>query len=211
MNPQTHVLIFNARRASLMPVSESARRRGKTGRRRRNETRRRSTAAPALQLTANALQLIHSEPEARYLVETDPRFAGYRHWLSSDYLLQALSLDPAHLQKRLGDGFYEQRLIAEQVSQLTGRRFLDGYASDEAQYQALMDAGLTYANEWRLIPGVGLTAAQMAQLTTDIIWLVEQTVTLPDGSTQKALVPQVYACVREGNLEPGGALIPLFH
>ncbi|GHU07814.1 hypothetical protein FACS1894158_16540 [Betaproteobacteria bacterium] len=101
----------------------------------------------------------------------------------------------------------EQRLISEQISQLTGRRFLDGYASDEAQYQALMAAGITYANEWQLIPGVGLTTAQMAMLTTDIVWLVEQEVTLPDGSTQTALVPQVYARVRESDLEPGGALI----
>jgi len=40
--------------------------------------------------------------------------------------------------KRLGDGFYEQRLIREQIAQLTGLRFLTGYSSDETQYQALM-------------------------------------------------------------------------
>ena len=58
-------------------------------------------------------------PTANYLIETDPRFANYRNWLSSDYMLQALSLDPAATQKRLGDGFYEQRLVNEQVAQLT--------------------------------------------------------------------------------------------
>jgi len=47
--------------------------------------------------------------------------------------------------KRLGDGFYEQRLIREQVAQLTGRRFLTGYANDEAQYQAIMTNGVTFA------------------------------------------------------------------
>ncbi|SFO06735.1 filamentous hemagglutinin [Formivibrio citricus] len=52
---------------------------------------------------------------------------------------------PGISQQRLGDGFYEQRLIREQVAQLTGRRFLDGYASDEAQYRALMDNGITAA------------------------------------------------------------------
>jgi filamentous hemagglutinin len=67
---------------------------------------------------------------AHYLIETDPAFANYRTWLSSDYWLNALSLDPALTQKRLGDGFYEQKLIREQVAQLTGRRFLDGYAND---------------------------------------------------------------------------------
>jgi filamentous hemagglutinin len=53
-------------------------------------------------------------------------------------MLSALNTDPTLIQKRLGDGFYEQKLIRDQVSQLTGRRFLDGYASEEAQYQALM-------------------------------------------------------------------------
>ncbi|MDO3569614.1 hypothetical protein Q3O95_24975, partial [Ralstonia pseudosolanacearum] len=43
------------------------------------------------------------------------------------------------------DSFYEQKLVREQVAQLTGRRFLDGYSSDEAQYRALIDNGVTYA------------------------------------------------------------------
>ncbi|ELA5061551.1 S-layer family protein, partial [Salmonella enterica subsp. enterica serovar Brandenburg] len=61
----------------------------------------------------------------RYLVETDPAFANQRQWLSSDYMLQALNQDPARMQKRLGDGYYEQRLLREQILQLTGQRFLD--------------------------------------------------------------------------------------
>ncbi len=137
-----------------------------------------------------------------YLIETNPRFTSYRTWLSSDYMLQQLSFDPATMQKRLGDGFYEQRLVREQVAQLTGRRFLDGHASDEAQYQALMDAGITIANAWQLIPGIALTAEQVAQLTSDIIWLVEETVTLPDGSITQALVPKVYVRLQPEDLNP---------
>ncbi|WP_158272886.1 hemagglutinin repeat-containing protein [Limnohabitans sp. T6-5] len=56
-------------------------------------------------------------------------------------------------------------------------------------------------------PGVALSAEQMAQLTSDIVWLVEQTVTLADGSTQKVLTPQVYVRVKEGDLDGTGALI----
>ena len=141
------------------------------------------------------------------LVETDPRFASYRNWLSSSYMLTQLKLNPATTQKRLGDGFYEQRLINEQVAQLTGRRFLVGFANEEEQYRALMNAGITYANAWQLIPGVALTADQMAQLTSDMVWLVEQDVTLADGSTQKVLAPQLYARTREGDLAPSGALL----
>ena len=54
---------------------------------------------------------------------------------------------------------------------------------------------------------MALTAAQMAQLTTDIVWLVEQSITLADGSTQRVLVPQVYARVRASDLAPTGALL----
>ncbi|KOR52178.1 hypothetical protein ADT27_01615, partial [Xanthomonas oryzae] len=43
--------------------------------------------------------------------------------------------------------------------------------------------------------------------TSDIVWLVEQTVTLPDGSTTTALVPQVYLRLRPGDLDAGGALL----
>ncbi|MGV4798741.1 hemagglutinin repeat-containing protein, partial [Stenotrophomonas maltophilia] len=143
----------------------------------------------------------------QYLVETDPRFTDHKTWLSSDHLLGQMGYSPDTVQKRLGDGYYEQRLVREQIGQLTGRRFLDGYASDEAQYRALLEAGATVASEWGLRPGVALTEAQMAQLTSDIVWLVEQTVTLADGSTTTALVPQVYLRLRPGDLDGQGALL----
>ncbi|MGR2741067.1 two-partner secretion domain-containing protein, partial [Billgrantia sp. Q4P2] len=165
-----------------------------------------STVPPAVVLPSNSL--FQLKPTGlRPLVETDPRFTNQRQWLSSDYLLSALHPDPAMTHKRLGDGFYEQRLIREQVTQLTGQRFLEGYADDEAQYAALMNNAVTFAQEHGLRPGVALTAEQMAQLTSDIVWLVEQTVTLEDGSTVKVLVPQVYARVREGDLRGDGTLI----
>ncbi|OMO16642.1 filamentous hemagglutinin N-terminal domain-containing protein, partial [Xanthomonas oryzae] len=142
-----------------------------------------------------------------YLVETDPQFTDYRSWLGSDYLLRQMGYSADALQKRLGDGYYEQKLVREQIGQLTGRRFLDGYKDDEAQYQALLDAGATIGKAWNLRPGIALSEAQMAQLTSDIVWLVEQTVTLPDGSTTTALVPQVYLRLRPGDLDSGGALL----
>ena len=165
------------------------------------------TTPVSLTLPNNALYRQHPELGSRYLVETDPRFANYRTWLSSDYLLSALSLDPAVTQKRLGDGFYEQQLIREQIVQLTGRRLLDGYASDEAEYRALMNSGITFGQAWHLKPGIALSAAQMAQLTSDLVWLVETTVTLPDGSPQQVLVPQVYLMTRSGDLNANGSLI----
>ena len=166
----------------------------------------RTTGAAAALPTASLFGLM-PQSGVGHLVETDPRFADYRQWMSSDYMLSLLGLDPALTQKRLGDGFYEQKLIREQVAQLTGRRFLEGYASDEEQYAALMNAGATFAQAHSLRPGVALSAEQIAQLTSDIVWLVEQSVTLPDGSVQRVLVPQVYARVQPGDLDGSGALL----
>lgn len=165
------------------------------------------TGAPASSLPSNSLFGLAPNPTSRYLIETDPQFANYRTWLSSDTLLSALGLDPTATQKRLGDGYYEQKLIREQIAQLTGRRFLDGYGNDEAQYQALLDNGATYARQWNLTPGIALSAGQMAALTSDLVWLVEQTLTLADGQTTQALVPQLYVRVRDGDLQASGALI----
>jgi len=165
------------------------------------------TVSPNTTLPNNSLFHTNPNPTAGYYVETDPQFASYRTWLSSDYMLSALALDPALTQKRLGDGFYEQKLIREQVAQLTGRRFLTGYANDEAQYQAMMNNSVTFAQAHQLVPGVALSAAQVAQLTSDIVWLVEKTVTLADGSTVQALVPQVYVRLQPGDLDSNGALL----
>lgn len=165
------------------------------------------TVTPNTTQTNSSLFRPTPNPAANYLVETDPLFTNQKNWLGSDYMTQTLGLDPAVTQKRLGDGFYEQRIIREQVAQLTGRRFLDDFTSDEQQYRALMNAGITFAQAHNLRPGIALSATQMATLTADIVWLVEQTVTLSDGTTSRALVPQLYAAVREGDLNGNGALL----
>jgi large exoprotein involved in heme utilization and adhesion len=164
------------------------------------------TSAPALVVPNSSLFKVDPQSNARFLIETDPRFANYRQWLSSDYLLTASGFKPEDTQKRLGDGFYEQKLIREQVAALTGYRFLGDYRSDEAQYTALMAAGATFAQAHQLRPGIALSGAQVAQLTSDIVWLVRRDVQLPDGRTTTALVPQVYLSPRSGDLAANGAL-----
>ncbi|WP_421522786.1 hemagglutinin repeat-containing protein [Neisseria yangbaofengii] len=142
-----------------------------------------------------------------YLVETDPAFANYKQWLGSDYMLNALKLDPSRMHKRLGDGYYEQKLVNEQVARLTGYRRLDGYANDEAQFKALMEAGITFAREQQLTPGIALSPEQVARLTSDIVWLETQTLTLIDGSTVDVLAPKVYLTVKPGDINAHGGLI----
>uniref|UniRef100_UPI0023AF9945 hemagglutinin repeat-containing protein n=1 Tax=Sedimenticola hydrogenitrophicus TaxID=2967975 RepID=UPI0023AF9945 len=165
------------------------------------------TGGGVIHLPDNALYQTHPEPAHPWLIETDPRFAGYRQWLSSDYMLDRLRLDPATTQKRLGDGFYEQRLVQAQITELTGSRYLAGYQSDEDQYKGLMNAGVTFALAYDLQPGIALSAAQMAHLTSDIVWLVEQEVTLADGSRRPVLVPRLYAVPEAGDVNGRGALL----
>lgn len=164
--------------------------------------------APAFTLPTGSLYALNTAPGSSYLVVTDPRLTSYRSFISSDYMLAQLGFDPAKTIKRLGDGVYEQQLIRNQITQLTGRVYLQGYESNEDEYRALMSNGVHVAQEFNLVPGIALTAAQMDVLTSDIVWLVEQTVSLPDGSTQTVLAPVVYmASVRANDLQPSGALI----
>ena len=165
------------------------------------------TTSPSRQLPNTSLHTIHPEAQARYLIETDPRFTQQKIWLSSDHMSSQLQFDPTTTQKRLGDGFYEQKLVREQVLALTGQRFLGDFRNDDAQYMALMDAGLTQAKAMNLRPGIALTPAQVAQLTSDMVWLVTQEVTLANGTKQSVLVPQIYVRVQEGDLDGSGALL----
>jgi filamentous hemagglutinin len=164
-------------------------------------------ALPNLRLPTNQLFVVQIAA-GKPLIETDPAFTNYKTFISSDYMLSRLGVDPQQAQKRLGDGYYEQKLILDQITQLTGKRFLGNYATNEAQYEALMNNGVTFAQEFQLAPGIALTAAQMASLTSDMVWLVNQTVTLPDGSSQQVLVPVVYlASANSLDVRPSGAII----
>ncbi|NWA41857.1 hemagglutinin repeat-containing protein [Pseudomonas reactans] len=163
--------------------------------------------SPNLTLPDNSLFQLHGDVTSHYLIETDPRFTNQKQWLASDYMQNALGQDPDHMLKRLGDGFYEQRLIRQQIADLTGQRYLAGYNNDTDQYKALMDAGIAFGKQYNLTLGVALTPAQMALLTSDMVWLVKQDVTLPNGSVQSVLVPQVYARVKKGDLDGSGALL----
>ena len=54
---------------------------------------------------------------------------------------------------------------------------------------------------------MALSAEQIARLTSDIVWMVEQTVSLEDGSSAQVLVPQVYVRVLPGDINGNGALL----
>ena len=173
----------------------------------RNEADAVGAVNNAVRLPNASLYKINQDPQSRYVVETDPKFADKRTWLSSDYMFNALKNDPQNMLKRLGDGYYEQRLINEQINQLTGKRFLDGHDNDYAQYKSLMDNGVLYAKKWQLVPGVALTEAQMKELTSDLVWFEKQETVLPNGQKVSVLAPKVYLAPRNVKVNGEGAII----
>ena len=79
------------------------------------------------------------DPASPYVIKTDTRFAQYENFISSDYMLSQLNLDPAASHKRLGDGYYEQKLVRDQLLALSGKPALQGENATE-QYKTLMPA-----------------------------------------------------------------------
>ncbi|MDF5806488.1 hemagglutinin repeat-containing protein [Pseudomonas aeruginosa] len=69
-------------------------------------------------------------------------------------------------------------------------------------FRYLMDNAIASKDVLGLTPGVTLSAAQVAALTHDIVWLEEVEV-----NGEKVLAPVVYLAQAEGRLGPNGALI----
>ncbi|MGP1069079.1 hemagglutinin repeat-containing protein [Serratia sp. CY56907] len=153
----------------------------------------------------NGLFSQHTATGSPFLVVTDERFTRRDNFISSDYMLERVGYDPAQAHKRLGDGFYEQRLVREQVLALTGKPSVKGWDAME-QYQQLMNNGSKVAQDFHLVPGVALTPEQIAALQQDIVWLVSETVQT-EGGPQTVWVPKVYLAQATLRLTGDGALI----
>ncbi|WP_186057326.1 hemagglutinin repeat-containing protein, partial [Burkholderia gladioli] len=126
-------------------------------------------------------------PNASYVIETNPAFTNQKNFISSDYFFSQIGVDLTHIPKRLGDGFYEQQLVRNQVTSLTGKAVLGPYADLQTMYESLMAAGADLSKSLDLPIGASLSADQVARLTSNVI-LMETSVV--DG--QSVLVPVVY-------------------
>ena len=144
-----------------------------------------------LSLPTEALYQIHPDITANALIETDSAFTNRKNFLSSQYMIDVLANDPERRLKRLGDGFYEQQLINEQIVSATGKQYLEGYTDNEAEYKALLEAGIAFGKAFKLAPGIALSKEQMEAITTDMVWLETKTVVV-DGKAQQVLYPKVY-------------------
>ncbi|AXK56253.1 hemagglutinin repeat-containing protein [Pseudomonas protegens] len=138
----------------------------------------------------------------KYLIETNPALTNLKQFMSSDYLLSHLGYNPDESAKRLGDGFYEQKLIQQAMVARTGQRFIDGQDSNEKLFKHLMDNAIQSKQQLDLSVGVTLTSEQIAALTHDIVWLESHEV-----NGEQVLVPVLYLAQANNRLAPNGALI----
>ncbi|WP_409297469.1 hemagglutinin repeat-containing protein [Pseudomonas sp. KCJK8993] len=138
----------------------------------------------------------------KYLIETNPALTDLKQFMSSDYLLSNLGYNPDESAKRLGDGFYEQKLIRQAVTARTGQRFINGQDTDEKLFKYLMDNAVKSKQQLNLAVGVSLTSEQVAALTHDIVWLENAEV-----NGEQVLVPVLYLAQANNRLAPNGALI----
>ena len=172
-----------------------------------NDASKPTAGTNILALPTESLYRIHPESTANYVVETDPQFTNKKAFLSSDYMYREMKTKPENIETRLGDGLYEQTLVRQQIVFGTGYRFLDGYTDDESQFKALMDAGIVYAKQHGIAPGVALTAEQAASLTSDMVWLVKDIV-MVEGKPVEVIYPKVYLKQSNGlQLHTDGTLI----
>jgi filamentous hemagglutinin len=163
------------------------------------------TALPSFRLPEGDYGLFvrNRDPSSSYLIETNRELTDPGRFMASDYLLGQLGYDADRAWRRLGDGQYETRLIADAVRAQTGQRFLaDGLTSDYEQFQYLMDNAVASKDALGLTLGVGLSGEQVAALTHDIVWMETREV-----AGEKVLAPVLYLAKVDSRNLRGGALI----
>ncbi|WP_080436999.1 hemagglutinin repeat-containing protein [Burkholderia ubonensis] len=126
-------------------------------------------------------------PNAPYVIETNPAFTNQKNFISSDYFFQQIGVDLTHIPKRLGDGFYEQQLVRNEITSLTGKAVLGPYTDTQSMYESLMAAGASLSKSLELPIGMSLSPEQVSQLTSNVILMETRVV-----GGQSVLVPVVY-------------------
>ena len=138
--------------------------------------------------TDTASLFVKAQPQSNYLIETNPDFAIYDNFISSDYMMSHINYDAVGTSKRLGDAMYENTLVRDSVFAQTGKRFLNkDIKNDNEQYRYLMDNAIRASQDLELSPGISLTQAQINALKKDIVWMEKKKV-----GGQEVLVPVVY-------------------
>ncbi len=155
-----------------------------------------------LPTNTNGLFIINPNPGSGPLIETNPQYQVGSAFLGPDYMVQTYGVDPDSVERQLGDANYDAQLIQQQVVNAGAGSILTGATSQAAAMQQLMDNGVTVGKSLGLTIGVAPTAAQIANLSSNMVWLVD---TVVDG--QHVLAPVVYLSATTKTQIASGAAI----
>lgn len=146
-------------------------------------------------------------PGQTFLYETRAAFLDVGKFYGSGYFMKRIGYNPDRTVPFLGDAYFENQLVDQQLRQLVHQglgkgSFIPGSDAIE-QMKALLDRGADYAAAHGLIIGEKLSPEQIASLTETMVWYEEKIV---NGIS--VLVPTVYlADADKANLTAAGAMI----
>ncbi len=131
---------------------------------------------------------VAASPSMPFVIETRSQFIDPSKFLGSDYFLSRIGgYRPEANIKRLGDSYFEYRLVADQIFAKTGSRTIGSDADPARMMQSLYDNAIDEQRELGLSGGISLSAGQISRLKKDIVWLEKQSV---NGA--EVLVPRLY-------------------
>ena len=134
---------------------------------------------------SSSLFIKNVSPTSKYLLETRAKYIDQNSFYGSDYFLTRIGYEEKwNRVKRLGDAYYENKLIERGITEKLGTRFLNG---KEISAKELMDNAAIEAKKNALTVGNSLTKEQIAKLDKDIVWYEHQNL---DGI--QVLVPKIY-------------------
>jgi hypothetical protein len=156
----------------------------------------------ALPTNPNGYFVVSQDPQAKFLVETNPLFNSGQSSVGSDYMATRLGLNVDEIGLRLGDAAYENLMIRQQLISQTGKNIINGYQSESKMIEGLYSSAVTVSSTLGLTWGKPLTAQQVGGLTQDMVWMVE---TIVGG--KKVLAPVVYLAAATKAAVTSGAVI----
>ncbi|SCB38879.1 Haemagluttinin repeat-containing protein [Rhizobium hainanense] len=146
-------------------------------------------------------------PGQVFLFETRAAFLDVSKFYGSSYFIDRVGYTPETKVPFLGDAYFDNQLVDEQMRQLVGDglgagSFIPGNNATD-QMKTLLDNGIAYAEANGLALGQVLTPEQAASLTQSMVIYQTQIV---DGA--QVLVPVVYlSAADKAKVNAGGAVI----
>ena len=135
-----------------------------------------------------------TDPNSKYLFETDPSLLNISNFLGSEYFLSRIGVDPDSINlKILGDSYMEEKILERMLSQyLTNNEFMKQSLESKIE-EMYNNVDKNLVDRLGLEVATALNEEQLNSLDKDIIWYVKQGITLDDGTVVKdVLVPQIF-------------------